>query len=131
MAITVVHVALCLACLPLLVIVAAALAYGLGARRLPVEDGARRLYEARGGGRIGRHRYPIPFLRIAVYDRFVVVVAGRRRYYLPVEAIDRVEVVGTRTPRTVRLHHHAAGVPERLEVWPEVVERLVAEIRSP
>jgi len=125
MTITVIHIALCLACLPLFVAVPAGLVYALAVRRLPVERGQHPRYEARCGGRIGRHRHPIPFLRIAVYDRFVVI-AGRRRLHLPREAIERVEVVGTRTPLTVRIHHHAAGVPARLEVWPEEVEPLVA-----
>ncbi len=127
MTITVIHIALCLACLPLVVVVPAGLVYAFAGRHLPEERGARPRYEARCGGRIGRHRHPIPFLRIAVYDHFVVL-AGRRRYLLSMEAIERVEVAGTRTPRTVRLHHHAAALPKRLEVWAEEVEPLVAAL---
>jgi len=125
MTITVIHIALCLACLPLFVVVPATLVYALAGRRLGVERGEHPLYEARCGGRIGNHSHRIPFLRIAVYESFVVL-AGRRRYHLPVEAIERVAVVGTRTPRTVQIHHHATGVPQPLEVWVEEVEPLVA-----
>ncbi|HBB40084.1 MAG: hypothetical protein COW73_11840 [Nitrospirae bacterium CG18_big_fil_WC_8_21_14_2_50_70_55] len=130
MGITVVHIAWCLVALPLVVAVVTVLAYARAARRFPVERGQQPRYQARCGGRIGRHGHPIPFLRIAVYDQWVVI-AGRGGYQLPKGAIEGLEVVGTRTPFTVRLHHHAAGVPERLEVWPVAVEELVAALKAP
>ena len=129
MAITVIHIALCLACLPLFVVGATGLVYALGGRRLAEERGQRPSHEARCGGRIGRRHYPNPFLRVAVYDRFVVI-AGPRCYQLSRAAIDKVEVAGPRTPLTVRIHHHAADVPEQLEVWPEEVETLMVAIGS-
>ncbi|RMF87921.1 MAG: hypothetical protein D6739_00875 [Nitrospirae bacterium] len=126
---SVLQIALCLACVPLLFAPVVGWLVLRRERRHPEEAGRRPRYQERCGGRLGRARRPLPFLRVAVYDHGVVL-AGPGVHFLPAAAIEGVVLDGERAPRTLRLHLRDAALPAPVELWPVDGDRLAEALRE-
>ena len=84
--------------------------------RDPLEAGLEPLHQEVCGGAFGRIRRSAPFVRVALYDDFVVI-AYSRRIVLHYGEIEHVHLDGTRAPRAVRLVHHRNDLPEEIAIW--------------
>jgi hypothetical protein len=116
MVVTVTDVAIALMILPWAVFVP--MLYRLWQRRVrdALEDGRDPLYEEVCGGAFGKSRRSSPFVRVALYEDFLVI-AYSRRIVLRYDEIEHVHLDGTRAPRAVRLHHHRRDLPEGIAIW--------------
>jgi hypothetical protein len=81
------------------------------------EAGKQALYSTICGGIVGWWTYKGPFIRLAVYSEFLVVVCDRV-YYLPFAEIQQIERRNFLFRKGYRIHHRNPSYPQRLEVWP-------------
>lgn len=81
-----------------------------------LEDGRKPLYQEVCGGAFGRVHRSSPFVRIALYDEFLVI-GYSRRLVLRYDEIESLSVDGARSPRAVRLHHHRHDLPAEVVIW--------------
>jgi hypothetical protein len=81
-----------------------------------LEEGREPLYQEVCGGAFGEVRRSAPFVRVALYDDFLVI-GYSRRIVLRYAEIAHVHLDGTRCPRAVRLHHHRHDLPEEIALW--------------
>ncbi|MGD2063184.1 MAG: hypothetical protein PVF51_06330 [Nitrospirota bacterium] len=130
--VTVTDVAIALMILPWAVLVP--LAYRIRHRDVRHEMEADRepLHQEVCGGAFGKARRSSPFVRIALYDDFLVI-AYSRRIVLRYDEIEHVHLDGTRWPRAVRLRHHRDDLPEEIAIWSmdcRVLEEKIAAQRA-
>jgi len=131
--VAVTDVAIALMILPWAAVVA--LVYRVRQRgvRDALEDGREPLYQEVCGGAFGKVRRSSPFVRIALYDEFLVI-GYSRRLILRYDEIESLSVDGARSPRAVRLHHDRHDLPAEVAIWsPDCYalhERIAAQRRS-
>jgi len=80
------------------------------------EQGREPLYQEMCGGAFGKTQRSSPFVRVALYDEFLVI-GYSRRLVLRYEDIEHVHLNGTRWPRAVRLQHRRDDLPEEIAIW--------------
>jgi hypothetical protein len=132
MVVTVTDVAIVLMILPWAVFLP--LAYRIRQRtvRDPLEAGREPLYQEMCGGAFGTARRRSPFVRIALYDDFLVI-GYSRRIVLRYAEIEHLYVNGERWPRAVHLHHHRRDLPDRIAIWStdcRALEEAIAQQRA-
>jgi len=81
-----------------------------------LEDGRQPLHQEVCGGAFGKTRRSSPFVRVALYDEFLVI-GYSRRLVLRYEEIEHVHLDGTRWPRAVRLQHRRQDLPAEIAIW--------------
>ena len=94
-------------------------------KRHPRETGRSARFETSCAGIIGWVTYRGPFIRLSVYDDFLVVACSAP-YLLEFSEIERVEAVRFGFVKGFRIHHHNLRYPERIEVWPRDRETLAS-----
>jgi len=81
------------------------------------------------GGAFGKTQRSSPFVRVALYDEFLVI-GYSRRLVLRYEEIEHVHLDGTRWPRAVRLQHHRQDLPAEIAIWSTDCRALEEAIRA-
>ncbi len=106
--------------LPILVLVAVIAIFGWLFKRKDrlhaAEAGKRPAFTESCAGVISWVTFKGPFIRVAVYDSFIVVSCDRQ-YYLPFSQIMRIEPCSFLFTKGYRIHHNIAEYPKRIEVW--------------
>ena len=85
-------------------------------RRADVEQTSECLLEARCGGRFDGWNYSFPFVRLAVYDKFLVI-ASSRTYLLDYSEIEKVETVSGLFSKGLQVHHKRNDLPTKVILW--------------
>ncbi len=91
------------------------------------EAGKKPLFTESCAGVIGWLTYKGPFIRLAVYDDFVVVSCDKQ-YYLPLGNITRIARHSFLFTKGYRLYHNKADCPERIELWMNGRDRFEAAL---
>jgi hypothetical protein len=116
MVVTVTDIAVACMVLPWLVLVPLLVRTRQRDVRDALEDGRQPLYQEVCGGAFGKTQRSSPFVRVALYDEFLVI-GYSRRLILRYQEIESVSVDGARSPRAVRLHHHRRDLPAEVAIW--------------
>ncbi len=87
-------------------------------RRHPDEEGLEPIWEGRSGGRIGWLNYKGPFIRLAVYEDFIVVGAFSL-YRIDREDLVSVEVVRFFLMQRVKIESRTAPTVQFASTSPE------------
>jgi hypothetical protein len=101
-------------------------------RRSEIEQNKTPLHTQTSGGRIGWVRYRGPFVRLSIYDEFVVIRYGWKTIVLPYGEIERVETgkwLGMRTD-SVQIVHHKPDAPPYIRIGAFSPERIKELIES-
>jgi hypothetical protein len=98
-------------------------------RRADVEQNAECLLEARCGGRFDGWNYSFPFVRLAAYDKFLVI-ASFREYVLDYREIEKVEIISGIFSKGLRLHHKRDDLPARVTLWLGDADKIKSLIES-
>jgi hypothetical protein len=91
------------------------------------ENGREPLHQEVCGGAFGKVRRSSPFVRVALYDDFLVI-AYSRRIALRYAEIAHVHLDGERVPRAVCLQHHRGDLPAEIALWSSDCRRLAEKI---
>ena len=86
------------------------------------------LYKETCGGWIGSSNSTFPFVRIAFYDEFVVIVNLRNRIILNYDQITDVSMFYKTMKKGVKISHSRTDIPERIVVWTLNDESLIERI---
>jgi len=116
MVVTVIDIAVACMVLPWLVFVPLLVRTRQRDVRDGLEDGREPLYQEVCGGAFGKAQRSSPFVRVALYDEFLVI-GYSRRLILRYQEIESVSVHGARSPRAVRLHHRRRDLPAEVAIW--------------
>jgi hypothetical protein len=82
-------------------------------QRVPAEQGKTPLYSVTGSGRIGAHAYSWPFLRVTLYEDFLVMAGC-----FGVAVLRYGDLAGLRRIwRGFHIVHNKEGEPQRLVFW--------------
>ena len=99
-------------------------------RRLDIEMNKTPLHSQTSGGRIGWVRYRGPFVRLSIYNEFLVIRYGWKRIVLPYDEIERIETgrwLGLMTD-SVQIIHHKPDAPAYIRIGafnPEWVKEVI------
>jgi hypothetical protein len=85
-------------------------------RRHPLENNLTPAFKTTCGGIIGWMTYRGPFIRVAVYDNFLVVSCGKP-YLLKFPEITELEPCTFAFAKGFRIKHANSDYPKRLEIW--------------
>jgi hypothetical protein len=97
-------------------------------RLLPEEVGRRALFTERAGGRFGDVNFTVPFVRVAVYDTFLVL-AAYKTILLRAEDLVSFGMERHLFSHGVRIIHRKADCPDPLIVWSLSPHRLLPALR--
>ncbi len=97
----------------------------------PLESGRSPLYEDNScGGLIGAVRSTMPFVRVSVYEDFLVVGSARGSILLRYDEISGVAVERVYFTKGVVIRHRRADAPERIVIWSSNRDDLLKHIES-
>ena len=100
--------------------------------RLDIEKDKTPLHTETAGGRIGWMRYRGPFIRLNIYDEFIVIRYSWKSIVLRYDEIERVETgkwLGLVTDR-LQIVHHKPDAPSFIRIGASSPERVKAIIES-
>ncbi len=91
------------------------------------EAGKRPAFTENCAGVIGWMTFKGPFIRLAVYDTFLIVSCDKQ-YYLPFTTVTRIEPRSFMFSKGYRIHHTNSEYPKRIEIWLSGRERFEAAL---
>jgi hypothetical protein len=99
--------------------------YAFRASRAPTveEKGLTPIYVEQAGGRFDSWNWTVPFVRVAVYPRMVVISSATHRFILREDDLRGIEVERHLFSTGVRIRHGRPDVPEVI-IWSRNIERL-------
>jgi hypothetical protein len=103
-----------------------------GGRRLDIEKNKTPLHTQTSGGRIGWVRYRGPFVRLSIYDEFIVIRYSWKSIVLRYDEIERVEIgkwLGVLSD-SVQIVHHKPDAPAYIKIGTSSPERVKEVIVS-
>lgn len=122
-------IAISMMSLPFLIAVPFLYLVRLRDRRAELEAGRRPHHSENCGGAFGGKRQLAPFVRLSLYDDFLVI-SFARQWVLRYTDIESVRLVGTCSPRVVRIRHCRQDLPPGLELWSRDGARLIERIEA-
>jgi hypothetical protein len=102
--------------------------YFASRRRMDEEHGLQPIYYEQCGGSFGGGGLTPPFVRLAIYDRFVVVAIGGTRYLLRAGDIQGTLPKWHPLWKGVRIDHRRADVPSSFIVWSRHPDKVIEAI---
>lgn len=97
--------------------------------KLPEEKGLTPIYQEVGGGRFDGVNYTLPFVRISIYDRFLVV-SYSRKILLNWNDIKEATLEKHLISTGIRILHNRSDIPKLIILWSKKPEKLLESIQS-
>lgn len=97
--------------------------------KLSEEKGLTPVYQEVGGGRFDGVNYTLPFVRISIYDRFLVI-SYSRKILLTWNDISEVTLEEHLISTGIRILHNRSDIPKLIILWSKKPERLLESIQS-
>lgn len=104
--------------MPLAVLGLLAIIFYQSRRKFPQETRSKLLFTCQGGGRLSSINYTFPFVRISIYDKFMVLAFGWTRYMIEREWIDEIKERRGLFGLSFSLKNRKPGVPPNLTFFP-------------
>jgi hypothetical protein len=82
-----------------------------------IERSAELIHTQTCGGRFGFFNYSFPLVRLAVYDRFIVISYLQLLILFPEDLVS-VEPAGMLFKTGLRINHNRPDLPQKIIIWP-------------
>lgn len=68
------------------------------------------------GGRFNFSNYTIPFVKLSIYDKFIVI-SYTKKIILQFEKIDKIYIKKALFSKGLHIEHHKSGIPKKIIIW--------------
>lgn len=101
-----------------------------GKAKAPEEFGLTPIFEEQAGGRFDCFNLTVPFVRHSIYDDFIVISYGKKKYILKYAEINEVSNRKYSFSKGLTYHHNKIGIPSQCIVWSTDGGKAIEILRS-
>jgi hypothetical protein len=83
----------------------------------PLESGKVPIYSEKGGGRFDDINWTMPFVRISIYDEFLLISYSEEIVFRYNE-ITKIEIKNHFISDGIHIYHNKKGIPSKIILWP-------------
>ena len=112
--------------LPLIIFLLFAYYYGGSKKKAQIEHGKKPLLQEQCGGRFNLLNLTIPFVRHAMYDKFIIVSYGQKQYMLRYEEITEALCKRHIFSKGITYLHTRKDLPSSIIIWSLSCSKVVA-----